>query len=111
VRIVLENLEATRSRLMGEVIHEALTVEVESLPTDIPAEIVLDVSKLKEIGDVLHVSDLPAIEGVAYVSEPTTVIVRTTYIAAEETEEEEAPAIAEPELVSRRKEEEFEEEE
>ena len=66
------------------------TVNLEALPTAIPSSISLDISELT-IGDVLRVSDLPAIEGVQYTDDPEASLVTISVPAAvisEEVEEE-----------------------
>jgi large subunit ribosomal protein L25 len=85
--------------------HVLREVEVECLPTDIPAHLEADVTMLN-IGDSLHVSDLKA-ERVTILTEadrPIATVVPPTIL------EEAAPvaeeAAAEPELVSGKKEEE-----
>jgi large subunit ribosomal protein L25 len=88
--------------------HVLREVEVECLPTDIPAHLEADVTALN-IGDSLHVSDLKA-ERVTILTEadrPIATVVPPTIL------EEAAPAAegevaAEPELVSGKKEEESE---
>ncbi len=57
----------TESGTMEVVSH---TVHVRCLPKDIPSAISVDVTELK-VGDNLHVSQLPAIEGVQYADNPT----------------------------------------
>ncbi len=52
-------------------LHE---VEVESLPKNLPEIIFLEISSLA-VGESLHVSDLPQIEGVKYLNTPEQVIV------------------------------------
>jgi len=72
-------------------LHE---VEIKCLPKDLPEQIDLDVSKL-EIGDMIHMSALPALEGVSYEGDPDTVVVMcsapnvTDESPEEETEEAE----------------------
>jgi large subunit ribosomal protein L25 len=112
VPIVLVNVSTTESRIGGVIALDLPTVVVETLPGNIPSEIKLDVSRLSHVGEYLRVSDLPVLEGVTYITEPHTTIVRVEYLAVEAEEEEEAPAAetVEPEVISRRKEEEFEEE-
>lgn len=109
VPVVLLNEDKTASRLNIQIIHETLAVEVECLPTGIPEQIQLDVAVLKEAGDLLTVADLPQIEGVSYVDDPDTIIVRTSYIpiASDSDEDDESSMSAEPEVISRRKEEDF----
>lgn len=111
VRIVLKNVDETRNRLGGAIAHEVLTVDVESLPTGIPSEVIVDVSDLRQIGDVLHVRDIPPMEGIEFVSDPDMVIARAEYLQSGAEEEEEAAGesvMAEPERITRRKAEEVE---
>ena len=77
-------------------LHE---VEVRSRPRDIPGFIEVDVSDLK-VGDSLHVSDLPSIEGVTYVTHEETLIASVAGAMREEEPEavaEEGEAAAEGE--------------
>ncbi|HEX9978582.1 MAG TPA: 50S ribosomal protein L25 [Acidimicrobiia bacterium] len=72
------------------------SVEVIAFPLDIPAHIPLDISAM-EVGDTLKVLDLPIIEGVEYVDEPTTdlvtvIIPRIIEVAAPEVAVAEIPA-------------------
>lgn len=76
---------------LGGILDQALReVEIKCLPRAIPDEIVVDVSAL-ELGDSLHVSDLPLPEGVELVSDPELSVVS---VVAPQKEEEEAPAEA-----------------
>lgn len=63
------------------------SVQVEVLPTEIPAFIELDVSEV-EIGGSLRVEDLPEIEGVEYLEDPEAVLMSVTTPAAEIEEPE-----------------------
>jgi len=63
------------------------SVQVEVLPTEIPAFIELDVSGV-EIGGSLRVEDLPEIEGVEYLEDPDAVLMSVTTPAAEIEEPE-----------------------
>ncbi|MBT8217242.1 MAG: 50S ribosomal protein L25 [Acidimicrobiia bacterium] len=66
------------------------SVNIEALPTAIPSGITLDISELG-IGDVLRVSDLPAIDGVEYTDDPEASLVTVSVPAAvvAEVEDEE----------------------
>lgn len=112
IPIELINVESTQLRLRGQVVQEAPTIEVESLPSDIPSKVIVDVSVLKAIGDMIHVSDLPALEKVTYASDLHMVVVRSVYEGVD-TEAEEVTTTdsgpAEPERITRKKED-FEEE-
>ncbi|PJF45021.1 MAG: 50S ribosomal protein L25 [Phototrophicales bacterium] len=112
VPLVLINEEETAREIGGQIIQEHSMIEVECLPDRIPSEIVLDVSKIKEIGDYLYVSDLPQIEGVTYLLDEEQPLVRSDYrpeAVTEEVEEEELDTEVEPELITRQKDEDFEE--
>ena len=67
------------------------TLRVECLPTEIPENFTVDISGLDNVGDLIRVSDLPAIANVTVLEDPEEVIVK---IAArrELVEEEVAPA-------------------
>lgn len=97
----------------GVATHETTSIEVECLPTDLPAEIEVDLSLLKEVGDSITVADLPQLQGVTYLVDDDVVIVSTSYMRVEEEEEEEEEEITgemeEPELIRRREEEEEDE--
>lgn len=67
------------------VIHE---VEIVCLPKDLPESIEIDVSELN-VGDAIHINELPALNGVEYHGESDAVVVT---IAGKTTEEEAAPA-------------------
>jgi large subunit ribosomal protein L25 len=65
---------------------------VEALPTQLPEEIVIDITPM-DIGDIKHVADLDMPEGVKAVYERNfTICAITAPIAEEKTEEEEEPA-------------------
>jgi large subunit ribosomal protein L25 len=85
----------------GGVLDQALReLEVKCLPRAIPDEIVLDVSVL-EIGDSLHVRDIPLPEGVELVSDGDLSVVSVVApvkeedLVAETAEEAEVPTVAE----------------
>jgi large subunit ribosomal protein L25 len=71
--------------------HTLREVKVECLPRSIPERIDLDVSAL-EIGDVLHVRDLPLPNGVTLVSDPDLGVAHVALPQAEETPAEAAAA-------------------
>ena len=98
----------------GALTQEMTSIMVACLPTDLPHGIHVDVSGLKEVGDVLLVSDLPDLPGVTYMASGEDVVVTTSYLQraaegeAEEEEEEIFRDVAEPELIRRREEDENE---
>ncbi len=64
-------------------------IEIECLPTNIPAHLAVDVTDLG-IGDAIRISELPAIEGVQIVDNPEKVVLHVTH----PTREEEPAAVA-----------------
>ncbi len=66
-------------------------IEIECLPSNIPAHIQVDVTNLG-IGDAIRISELPALEGVQIVDNPEKVVV---HVAHPTREEEPAAATAE----------------
>ena len=81
--------EAVGIRQGGVLSTARATVQIEALVTNIPSYVELDISEL-EIGDALRIGDLPEIEGVTYLEDPTYTVVSITVPAALEAEEEEA---------------------
>jgi large subunit ribosomal protein L25 len=82
------------------------------LPGDLINRIVVDISVLVEIGDSLHVSDLPIPPTIHVLTDADELVVLVTAPAAEEkfeAEEAAVPAVPEPEVLERGKKEEEEE--
>ncbi|MEA1992273.1 MAG: 50S ribosomal protein L25 [Thermodesulfobacteriota bacterium] len=63
------------------------TVKISCLPLAIPRNIQINVSDL-ELGDVVHVSDITALEGVRLMDDPETTLMTIVASRAEEEEEE-----------------------
>jgi large subunit ribosomal protein L25 len=95
---------------LGTQVTGATSVEIESLPGDLPDHIEVDLSTLVNVNDSFHVRDLQLGEKIEVVSEPDEMLVRIAPLAAEEVEEptEEEAAGAEPEVIGRGKKEEEE---
>jgi large subunit ribosomal protein L25 len=92
----------------GVVVPGLESIEVESLPGDLPERIQVDLSVLRSIGDTLHVRDLGVSSKVEILTDPDEMVVIVTAPAAEEVVEE-AAGEAEPEVIERGKKEEEEE--
>lgn len=76
------------------VLHQLDHVEVEALPKDLIDEIVVDATKLAELGDQITVSDLQVPAGVTILTEPDHPIARVVETRAQISEEaEEAEAV------------------
>lgn len=104
--IVIEPVgEANGVKNFGGLLEQSLrSVEVECLPKDLPEIIRVDVSALN-LGDSLHVADLPALPGVKYLADADV----TVFLVSEpKTTEEAAPVAAEaaatePEVIREKK--------
>ncbi|MBC7238967.1 MAG: 50S ribosomal protein L25 [Chloroflexi bacterium] len=82
----------------GGILSHLLTeVEVECLPKDLPDEIVVDISSLRDYGDFITVGNVPFPPGVTVLTPPEAEIVRilAPRIHEEEAVEEEAKPFAE----------------
>jgi large subunit ribosomal protein L25 len=95
-----------------QLLQNITSIEVESLPTNIPEHINVDISNLTELGAHISIGDLPALEGVTLIADPTEVIVRIAALATQAAEDEDAAATegvaVEPEVMERGKKEEEE---
>lgn len=70
---------------LGGVLVKAMDeIEVEAFPQDIPSEIIIDLSKLANLGDSVYVKDLPTGAKYEYKVDPTTVVVTVSEPAEEE---------------------------
>ncbi len=114
---VVESLVAVRFEgtsagvKMGGVLDETTReVTIKGLVTDIPEHLKVDITAL-ELGDSLHISDLPVPDGLEVLDDPEAVLCSVLAPRKLEAEEEEAleaaeeAAAAEPEVVGRHKEE------
>ncbi|MBQ7730321.1 MAG: 50S ribosomal protein L25 [Lentisphaeria bacterium] len=94
---------AAAGGLLEQNLHE---IEVESLPQDLPEEIIVDVSGMN-LGDIIHVGDIAMPEGVTAVTHADLVVFTEVDESAAEAEEEAAPAegeeAAEPEVIAEKK--------
>jgi large subunit ribosomal protein L25 len=90
--------------MMSQILYE---LQIECLPGAIPPSIKVDVVNL-DLGHSLHVGDLKEMEGIRVLTGRDQTIVVVEAPKAEEVVAEAAPeeVMAEPEVISRRKEEE-----
>jgi large subunit ribosomal protein L25 len=95
----------------GGIIEEHVAhLEVECKVTDIPEAIVVSVKDVG-VGDTLHADDIALPDGVKLVSDPSTLLVTCSLVAAaKSTEELEAEMPAAPEVIAETKEAEKEQE-
>jgi len=92
-------------------------ITVETLPANLPPFIEIDLTRLVNVGDSLHVRDLDLGEGITIINDPNEMIAQISQPSAARAEEEEAAEAAaaeevsaEPEVISKGKAEEEEEE-
>ena len=92
---LINTSEAAGVRLEGGIVdHKTHEVEIRCRPSKLPDHVEVDVKDLG-VGDALHISELPAIEGVEYLGNPIQVIVSIqapTVAAATTTDEAEVVA-------------------
>jgi large subunit ribosomal protein L25 len=106
VPIVLKGEPAGVRNKGGMLDHQLRDLEVYCLPAEIPEKIEVDVADL-DIGDAIHVRDLPVPEGVEIETDPDRAVATVLPPAVTPTEEEEAAAAAEepvePEIITKRR--------
>jgi large subunit ribosomal protein L25 len=109
VGIVLVGVAPAIKDFNGVVVEGIDSIEVEALPKDLPEKFTLDISKLANIGDGIHVKDVVAPANVAILDDPEEMIVLITSPAAEEVEAPAESEAVEPEVIEKGKKEEEEE--
>ena len=103
--------EAEGTREGGILQQPLYELQVRAIPSAIPEEITVDVSKL-DIGDTITIADLPVEDEYTFLDEEDTAIAIVLPPEAEEEEETEAPDLSiEPEVVGAEDDDEEEEEE
>lgn len=85
------------------VINGLESIEVESLPQDLPERVVVDISNLKNIGDGIYVRDLKLASNVIVHTDKDEMIVVVTGGSGEETILEGEATMAEPEVIEKGK--------
>jgi large subunit ribosomal protein L25 len=83
--------EAAGVKTGGMLSLVARELHVEALPADVPEHIELDVTHM-EVGDVLRLADIPAIENVTLLDDPHETVIATVSVPRGFTELEEAEA-------------------
>lgn len=86
VRIIIEGKAPVVVDQGGLLVPGLESVEVESLPQDLPENFVVDVSGFTEFGDAIFVRDLVVPENVSILTDPDELLVVATAPAAEEAE-------------------------
>ena len=104
VRIHLEGESPAVKDYNGILVHALEEMEVICLPKYLPERIMVDVSNLKQIGDAIHVRDIPLVEEIEVLTDLDEVVAVVTPPAAEEEVVGAAPV--EPEVIEKGKKEE-----
>ena len=100
--------EAPILKTVDAVINQGLnSLEIESLPEDMPERIEVDISGITTVDDIITVADLKLGDKVTILTDLTEVLVSVTFAAAE-VEEEVVVAEEEPEILEKGKKEEEE---
>jgi large subunit ribosomal protein L25 len=87
VGIVVTGIAPAVKDFNGVVVEGLDSIEVEALPKDLPERFVVDISKLANIGEAIHVSDITIPESVTVLTSIEEMVVLITAPAAEEVEE------------------------
>jgi large subunit ribosomal protein L25 len=82
----------------NQLVQEIETLDIESLPAQIPNHISIDISSLTEVGKEIFVKDIKPIEGVTILNNPEQLIVKIAQRAAVKVEEK--PEVAKPEAAA-----------
>lgn len=104
--------EAPAVKTLGGVLVTGVqAIEVEALPADLPDRITVSIESLEKIDDKINVGNLALGKGVRVLTSAEEVVARVIYQVAEVLEEpkEAVAVVAEPEVITRKKEEEGEE--
>jgi large subunit ribosomal protein L25 len=97
---------------IGILITGPTSLTIETLPTNMPQQLVVDLSGLKVIGDTIHVRDLNFGEGITILNDADELIAGVRQSSAARSEEQEAleaeASVAEVEIIKKGKEDEEE---
>ncbi|HEX7724843.1 MAG TPA: 50S ribosomal protein L25 [Candidatus Paceibacterota bacterium] len=85
VQLVFSGVSSAVKDKGGILVKVLREIEVEAAPRDLPRELTVDISKLVELSDVVHASDIALPAGVTIKAEPTEVVASVT-VAKEEVE-------------------------
>ena len=97
VPVILEGESPAAKSGEGLILQTLNEVEIECLPTDIPAQISIDAEKLTEVGQTVHVKDLKIDKDKVIITNDSEEVVVTVQ-TAEMKEEEPEPVVAPEEV-------------
>ena len=98
--------ESPAVKLGGNLLRLMRQLEVRALPLQIPSSIKIDMTKLENVGDSVHVSDITFTDDVEIITAPEITILAVQAPRVEEVEtpaEGEEAAAAQPEVVGKEK--------
>lgn len=90
VQLVGESVGVKTGGVLSLIARE---LQVEALPANVPEHIDVDIADL-EVGDVLRLADIPAIENVTFLDDPHETVIATVSVPRGYAELEEAEALA-----------------
>lgn len=94
---------------IGELFQQVTSLSVEARPADLVDAVEVDISSLKQVGDSIHIRDLQISSQITVLNDPDDLVIRVNPMrdvnAATEDELEAAEAATEPELITREREE------
>jgi large subunit ribosomal protein L25 len=116
VPVILTGESPATKEQIGIITTGMEMLNVESLPGDLPENITIDISELKEVGDAIYLKDIDFPPNVTILADHEEMLVMVAPLEAEEIEEVEEELveedeIGEPEVIERGKREEDEDEE
>jgi len=95
VRLTFTGVSSAVKDFSAVLVHRMDALEVECLPTDLPERITVDISSIKEIGNNIHVRDIPLPEKVTVLDDADDIVIIAS-LAKEEAPEEGAAAAVVP---------------
>ena len=86
VRLTFVGVSSAVKDYSAVLVHRMESLEVECLPTDLPERLTVDISPLKEIGNNIHVRDIPLPENVVVLDDADDVVIVATLVKEEAVE-------------------------
>ncbi len=87
VRLTFVGVSSAVKDFSAVLVHRMDALEVECLPTDLPERITVDISSIKEIGNNIHVRDIPLPANVTVLDDVDEIVIIATLVKEEAVEE------------------------
>jgi large subunit ribosomal protein L25 len=100
VRLTYVGVSSAVKDFSAVLVHRMDALEVECLPTDLPERITVDISSIKEIGNNIHVRDIPLPENVVVLDDVDEIVIIATLVKEEAVEEVAAAVVPGAEAVA-----------